>query len=83
MDDGGWQAEGFVRIQNRLPQTYRLALITTSGGQATVQKLELDQNQSLSLPITLQNRYDKVVLVISGTTRYTRQQAVYRFSANR
>ena len=26
-DDGGWTAEGFVRIMNHLPQTYRLALI--------------------------------------------------------
>ena len=22
-DEGGWQAEGFVRVQNRLPQTFR------------------------------------------------------------
>ena len=26
-DDGGWQANGFVRIQNSLPQTFSLALI--------------------------------------------------------
>jgi hypothetical protein len=48
-----------------------------------VQNLTLDSTQSLSLPIILSDPNDAAVLVISGTTRYTRQQAVYRFSAQR
>ncbi len=82
-DDGGWEAAGFVRIQNRLPQTYRLALITYSGNNVSVEKLTLDDNHSLTLPVRLQASRDEVVLVISGTTRYTRQPAYYRFSASR
>ncbi len=82
-DDGGWQANGFVRIQNRLPQTYRLALITYSAWQTSVQTLTFDANQSLNLPITLNDPQDEVVLVVSGTTRYTRQPAAYRFNAMR
>jgi len=82
-DDGGWEAEGFVRIQNRLPQTYRLALITYAASQTTIQPLELDENQSLTLSVGLGNPRDEVVLVVCGTTRYTRQPALYRFSASR
>lgn len=82
-DDGGWEAAGFVRMQNRLPQSYRLALITTSGRQTQVERLELDENQSLSMPVRLENPGDEVILVVSGTTRYTRLQAPYRFSAAR
>jgi hypothetical protein len=82
-DDGGWTAAGFVRIQNRLPQSYRLALITTSGRQTHIQKLALDENHSLRLPVRLENSNDEVILVVSGMTRYTHQQAPYRFSAAR
>lgn len=79
-DDGGWEAAGFVRIQNRLPQTYRLALITL-GSQVTVEHFEAAPGQALSLPVNLRGSGDSAVLVVSGTTRFTRQEAGYRFSA--
>ncbi len=74
--DGGWVANGFVRITNQLPQTYRLELITL-GTSTTVQNLTLNSDQSLKIPLILS---DDVVLVVSGTTRYTRQLAPYTFS---
>lgn len=80
-DDGGWDAEGFVRVQNRLPQTYRLSLVTRSARETTVQTLHLDENRSLILPVNLNSPQDEVVLVISATTRYTRQHGLYRFNA--
>ena len=73
-DDGGWVASGFVRIQNQLPQTYRLELIDLGSPNPTVQYLKLDPSQSLSFPLALQN---DVVLVVSGSTRYIRQLAPY------
>lgn len=44
-DDGGWQAAGFVRIQNSLPQTFRLALILKgdNGTRVTIIPIHPDQ----------------------------------------
>lgn len=75
-DNGGWEPSGFVRIQNQLPQTYLLSIIQKSG-KTTVERLALNSDQTLSLPLDLQN---DVVLVVSGSTRFTRQLANYRFS---
>ncbi|HEX7394170.1 MAG TPA: hypothetical protein VF313_04510 [Anaerolineaceae bacterium] len=75
-DDGGWIAQGFVRIQNYLPQTYRLTLIDL-GSPKSVRYLSLNSDQSLNIPLNLAN---DVILVVSGTTRYTRQLASYAFS---
>ena len=36
-DDGGWKADGFARVENVLPQTFRLSLILTGGGKTSVQ----------------------------------------------
>jgi hypothetical protein len=79
-DDGGWQAAGFVRIQNNLPQTLRLALISVEPGETTVQKIELSGENVIDVPLTFGNNVDEVILVVSGTTRFTRQKAFYQFS---
>ena len=81
-DDGGWEAAGFVRIQNALPQTYRLALIT-QGQSSTVQYLTLNADNTLELPLSFGDGFESAVLVVSGTTRFTRQPAAYRVSLQR
>src|SRR3970282_1929966 len=43
-DDGGWEASGFVRITNTLPQTYAITLITTGARGTTVEYLQPDEN---------------------------------------
>jgi len=40
--DGGWQAEGFVRLLNQIPQKYRLALIER-GLEVVVQEIEKEE----------------------------------------
>jgi 3-polyprenyl-4-hydroxybenzoate decarboxylase len=77
-DDGGWQAAGFVRIQNVLPQTFRVSLITLGGG-AAVSSHALQPGEVLSLPVSIRRGQD-VVMVVSGTARFTRMPASYRFS---
>lgn len=77
-DDGGWQADGFVRIQNRLPQTYRVSVIR-EGSATQVQSFALQPGQPLSLSLDFGSQMRDAVLVVSGTTRYTRQPALYRF----
>ena len=78
-DEGGWQADGFVRIRNILPQFFQLALIT-QGSATTVQKFELPVNNTLDIPIQLGKDAREVILVVTGTTRFTHQKAGYSLS---
>ena len=77
-DDGGWQADGFVRIQNVLPQTYRLALISR-GKNTTVEYFIPGPEADLEIPLSIGGDVEEAILVISGTTRFTREPAPYRF----
>jgi hypothetical protein len=79
-DDGGWQADGFVRIQNSLPQTFRLALVSLASNGATIQKFELNGDNKLDIPLVFSSGVDQYVFVVSGVTRFTRQKAIYRYS---
>lgn len=74
-DDGGWVAEGFVRVQNVLPQTFGLALILTN--DASVTMIELNPDQTADIPLSLSSG-DKAYLVVSGLTRFTREEASYQ-----
>jgi hypothetical protein len=77
-DDGGWTAEGFVRIQNSLPQTFRLALIKQRLG-STVEYIPLSADNKADIPLQFGDGFDTAVLVVVGTARYTRQLADYQF----
>ena len=78
-DAGGWEAAGWVRMQNALPQNYRLALISTGRAGTTVQIITLSPDVAADIPFTVGGDVNEVVLVITGTTRFTRQVAPYRF----
>jgi len=78
-DSAGWQTDGWARIQNVLPQTYRLALIS-KGDTTNVQYITLNSDVTVDIPFTIGDGVDNVVLVVSGTTRFTRQLAPYRFN---
>lgn len=74
-DDGGWLAEGFVRIQNTLPQTFGLALILTSDSSVTMIPVNPDQTAEIQLSL---DSGDEAYLVVSGLTRFTRELASYQ-----
>ena len=75
-DDGGWEARGFVRVNNVLPQTFRLALIIKRGGETTVQYIDVNADQTADIPLSLESG-DTATLVVTGTTRFTRTTATY------
>jgi len=80
-DDGGWVAEGFARVQNILPQTFRLALITHTAQGANVEIIPVAADQTADIPLTIgQDGVNAAVLVVTGTTRFTRDLAAYQFS---
>ncbi len=80
-DDGGWDAKGFVRVENSIPQTYRLDLITKKGNNTTVEHVTLNADQTADIPLNLQSG-NEATLVITGTTRFTRQPAPYQIEIN-
>jgi immune inhibitor A len=77
-NDGGWEASGWVRVSNVLPQTYRLALVA-KGEAIEVIYLALEPDNSLEVPVSIGDEVEEVILVVTGTTRFTRQKAGYRF----
>ena len=76
-DEGGWIAEGFVRIENRLPQTYRLALIHLDA-VPKVELMSVQSGQMIEIPVEADaSNSGRVVLVVTGTSRFTKQKALY------
>ena len=77
--EGGWEAQGFARVQNVLPQRFRLALISR-GNETTVQIIDVPESNVFDIPLELGGDVDDVTLVVMGATRFTRQSAAYLFS---
>ncbi|MCJ7823914.1 MAG: immune inhibitor A, partial [Anaerolineales bacterium] len=77
-DEGGWRAEGFVRLYNRLPQTYRVVLVE-KGRVVEVRELTLDKDNHTEVEITFDKGTGDVVLIVTATTRHTWQPAAYIF----
>ncbi len=75
-DNCGWDSQGFVRVDNVLPQTFVVQLIHQSGGQTTVERLPLDADRQGSLSLNLKSR-DNAILVVSGTAPFTTEEASF------
>ena len=78
--DGGWQADGFVRVNNFLPQQWSVQLIKF-GRQTSIDKLPVDASGRAQL--TLQNfggDISRAILVISGLTPVTTETATFTVS---
>lgn len=79
--DGGWQGSGFVRIQNLLPQKFRLALITHASSGTSVEILPVTSDETTQIPVEIgSNGVEDIVLVVTATTRITLEEAPYQFS---
>jgi hypothetical protein len=76
-DAGGWKGAGFVRLMNALPQTYSLSVISV-GRQTSVQNISLDADNNTTFEVTIGGDVEKIVLVVSGTTPFTREKAPYQ-----
>jgi hypothetical protein len=76
----GWQAEGFARIDNILPQKFVVQLIEI-GDEVTVRPLALDETNYGTLKIEgLDQTLEKAVLVVSGISPITTEPASYEYS---
>lgn len=73
---GGWHMEGFVRIDNALPQTYVVSLIRRLSDGVQVERLELQADQTGQATLEIDSG-ESVVVVVSGTTLFTTEPAGY------
>jgi hypothetical protein len=76
-----WQAEGFVRIDNRLSQKFMVQVIEM-GDHVTVHRLLLDENNTGKLTLDgLGNSPDstEAVLIVSGLAPVTTELAEYSY----
>jgi immune inhibitor A len=78
-DDGGWEPAGFVRLYNRLPQTFRLALVEY-GDEVRVTEIPLEGGRRGEIDLSLGQGVDRAVLVVMGATRHSWQPAEYQFA---
>jgi len=74
----GWQAAGFVRVKNVLPQIFQLALISKGKAGTQVETIPLSADQTAELSLEIGEDISEVTLLVSGSTRFTRIPADYR-----
>jgi len=77
---GSWQAKGFIRHANVLPQQWLVQLITVGKTETTVEKLPLANDQTGQWTVHLGTDVDHAVLTISGLTPVTTEPAQYWFA---
>ncbi len=75
--DDGWEAEGFIRMENILPQRWIVQVIEFAGRETRVRSIQLDQEQKGEWLIDA-DEVDEVVLVISALAPSTTEVAGYR-----
>jgi immune inhibitor A len=76
--DDGWQAAGFVRMANVLPQYFIVQVIET-GASPTVRRMELDDQQRGRITVEGLGASKDAILVIAGRTPFTTEMASYSY----
>jgi len=85
-DDGGWQAAGWVRVANAVPQSWFVAALEYGAGahDVKVETLPLDAQQHGTLTVPgLGSTVRQVVLVVAPLAPTTTEQAAYRVQVQR
>jgi hypothetical protein len=77
-DEGGWDAAGFIRHANVLPQRWLVQMIVF-GPETTVQRLELGSDESGSWTVPLSQTSDRAVISVSGFAPVTTEWASYSY----
>ena len=77
-DGGGWEAAGFVRHANVLPQRWLVQLVLF-GPETTVQRLELAEDQTGEWQVPLDGATRRAILTISGLAPVTTELASYSY----
>lgn len=77
-DGDGWEPAGFIRHANVLPQRWLVQLVLF-GLETTVQRLELDEDQSGEWTIPLGSRTERALITVSGLAPVTTEIGSYTY----
>ena len=75
-EDGGWRAEGFIRVDNRVPQDYVVQVIEV-GDQTRVREMDLDEDNRGEMVVRGLEDLDDLVVVVAALAPETLQPANY------
>ncbi len=81
--DTGWQGDGFVRVDNKVPQSYYLAVVRFKNDGVDVRPVEVSPSGEASFDIDgigPGGPYNKATLVIAGLTLHNIQHPTYELS---
>jgi hypothetical protein len=76
LGDDGWNAEGFLRINNRVPQDYIVQVIEVRD-ETRVREMALDENNRGEMVISGLEDLDDVVVVVAALAPKTIHEARY------
>ena len=76
--EGEWEPAGFIRHGNVLPQRWLVQMILF-GREATVERLELDGDQTGTFVVPLDGATDRAIITISGLAPVTTEPARYQY----
>ncbi len=76
-EDASWQVEGFVRVNDLLPQGFAVAAVIDDGEEKMVEYLTLDAGNQFDFSIDA-GEAESVTFVITGTTLFVTDEAGYK-----
>ncbi len=76
-EDSSWQAKGFVRATEHIPQMWHLKLITFQENEIEVQDLMVDSNGDLTFEVDLGEGDRQPILIVGASAPTTLQPAQY------
>ena len=80
--DGVWDARGFIRTTNSVPQSYVLRVIEL-GAESRVRDIPLDENQAATFTIEgFDSRIDHAVIVVAGMADQTTLNAPFELEVS-
>ncbi|MCC7451641.1 MAG: immune inhibitor A [Anaerolineae bacterium] len=74
-DDGGWQAEGWVRIENVLPQRYLVQMAELGANPRVFRLLGPDDGVKGDWTVSVGGDVSRLVIAVSGLTEFTTETA--------
>jgi immune inhibitor A len=77
-DGDGWEPAGFIRHANVLSQRWLVQMVLF-GPETTVERLELEEDQTGEWVIPLDSRTDRAIVTISGLAPVTTEMASYSY----
>jgi hypothetical protein len=77
--DDGWQAEGWVRIDNVLPQTYLVQMAEYGPTPRVFKLLTSDGGNSGNWALDVGGEVSHLVIAVSGLTEFTTQKAACQY----